>query len=141
MSDETPRTARGMLALIALAETVPLPKAVNFWVNEPEFSNTHVLRLALRTLADAAAWADHFGVKHHTNTHSEKVWFRHDHPTWQGWKVQLSADEPVPVAPDPDIDDATRAGLIELAYGPVEPAGDVTEYTAPGGALSVEHPA
>jgi len=129
-----PISVRRMLALIALADDLPTPHLISFIEHR-------ILSLHLDTLSDATRWTTWFDVKlKKPGNHSGSIWFRHEMIDWHGWNVQLGANESIATAGQLDPD--TRTQLEQVAdVTPTMPNQQLTEYVAPDGAASVEHPA
>lgn len=107
------RDPRGMLAEIALATELPVPKEVSF------LTDLGILSLRLATIADGVAWKRHLRPDdpERDSYISHSSGLRHlDHGviTWQGWRVNLSAHEPA-AAPSEPLPADTTARLTELA--------------------------
>lgn len=78
------RTARAMLATIALATELPLPTAVTF--------GTNGITMDLATTTDGLAWAGHLGVEAETYLNKDgNRYLRCAYANWHGWSVGLWA--------------------------------------------------
>lgn len=109
MSDATPRkSARQILALVALATDLPLPRTITF-------HSDAWLSLEFDTARDGQTWVMRLGGELRENV-SEGT--RHVGQqmgvTWHGWAIHCYGTEPAePVDEIPD----ERAALTELADG------------------------
>jgi hypothetical protein len=101
--DVAPR--RTMIALIALADDLPVPNRISF-------VDDRILAISCGTLAQGQAWSAHLGGKTETYTHDGAVWLDEGLINWRGWRVQVSASEPNGTADG--LDDSDRAALTEL---------------------------
>jgi hypothetical protein len=109
-------TRRAVLAFIALADA-PAPDQIRF-----DYPRPGTLTVEVGSFAAAEAWRAAFGVESwggdsHTITpadgsppyQSQTLYL----DEWRGWRVQIQADDPLPV--DELLDDATREQLGEVA--------------------------
>jgi len=98
---------RAMLALIALATDLPLPKAVNW------YSDTG-LSLDFDSLADGMAWSQHLGGQTATYINNDGFrYLREGSIRWHGWLVQIHANEPA--GRGVQLDEVTTASLEAIA--------------------------
>lgn len=104
----TRKPPRAMLALIALATDLPMPRGVTFFTDEGNLS------LSFWTIADGSLWADHFGEQPSIRVADDGYrYLRAGTVIWHGWNIHLNAYEPV--QPDVDLAADERAALTELA--------------------------
>lgn len=109
MSDQTPRkSARQMLALIALATDLPVPETITF--------HSGILGLSFPNARDGQTWVRHFNaeLRNHVSDGIRYVG-QLGAIDWHGWDVSCSGSEPV--TPDTDLDTDQDAALTELAEG------------------------
>lgn len=105
------KSARAMLAAIALLTDLPLPWDITFYDDRPSLS------LSFTTLADGLRWAEHFGFSTETyvndrNGYRYLKWAQGD---WHGWTLSLQAHDEPPF--DGDLDEGQAAALTELTEG------------------------
>lgn len=105
----TRKSARAILALIALATDLPMPNNIRFYTERSTIS------LDFESIADALPWCGYldFDPETYLNGDGNRYlkWARGD---WHGWNVQLHAyDKP----PFDAIEEFDSAALAELAAG------------------------
>lgn len=107
---DTRRDPRVILAQIALATGLPIPKRIYF------YDDPSILGLDLATLADGIAWSQHLGGDTTTYVNSNDgrcyLYGGGGSITWHGWTVQLHASDP-PATTKPLVEDIT-ARLSDL---------------------------
>jgi hypothetical protein len=82
-------STRAMLAHVALAPDLPMPKDIYFYDG--------TMHLGFELLSSASAWCEFLGgTEEAPGVHKGNRYFRHDYKTkWHGWQIDLSAREPV----------------------------------------------
>jgi hypothetical protein len=98
--------ARKMLALIALATEVPVPKNISF------HPNGELLSLTFERLSAGLAWSSYLGGQLDTYVHNAARYLNEGVIDWHGWRVQLHACdlvEPVEASLAQDITDGLAA--------------------------------
>jgi hypothetical protein len=119
VNTQEPVSPRQLVASIVLSTGLPLPQGIDLGSDD---GGPYVM-LRCASIDDAVVWAETLGVPVTTAVHDGRRMLTAEQvPTWHGWRVYLSAVEPVsePVAP---LDADTTAQLRDLV-------GDDT----PGGA-------
>jgi len=83
-------STRAMYAHVALASDLPMPKDVFFTTGGS-------VSLGFDLLSSAAAWCKFLGGEETgSDDHDGKRYFRHNYSLfWHGWRVSLTASEPV----------------------------------------------
>jgi hypothetical protein len=92
---------RVVLAHIALATALPVPRDVTFY--------PHGLSLGFTRLADGQAWSEYLGGTTDTYVNEGRRYLRSAVYRWHDWSVQLFASEAV--TPDSGLDEQTRTAL------------------------------
>jgi hypothetical protein len=112
----TPKPVREMVALVVLANHLPMPVRITFQGKGTGESGISILSLSFRSVADGQAWSRHLGGRADTHVNDDgRIYLDEGLITWHGWHVQLHAsDDPVsgePLAP------AVAAELVAIAGG------------------------
>jgi hypothetical protein len=112
----TPKPVREMVALVVLANHLPMPIRITFQGNGTGESGISILSLSFRTVADGQAWSRHLGGRTDTRVNDDgRIYLDEGLITWHGWHVQLHAsDDPVPGEP---LAPAIAAELAAIAGG------------------------
>jgi hypothetical protein len=112
-----PKSVREMVALVVLADHLPMPIRIAFQgkgVGEPGSS---ILALSVASVAQGQAWSRHLGGRTDTyvNAKTGQTWLDEGVIVWHGWHVQLQAwDESTPVTP---LNSTVSAKLTAIAGG------------------------
>jgi hypothetical protein len=122
---------RQVLAAITLAADLPEPRGVAF-VEADRTGDSPRLAVDLDSIAELRAWLPFFGMTEKrvsSQPYTHKVGpqagqtttlanaYSHIDEDWRGWRVHLTATDPVSES-DPDLDDATREQLAAIADEP-----------------------
>ena len=112
-----PRPIREMLALVVLAEHLPMPRQISFQGWGTGEDGRSIMCMSFPTVAQAQAWSRHLGGR--TDTHvsaSGRVYLDEGVIRWHGWSVQLHASDDPPLAGNP-LDPAMTASVAAVVGG------------------------
>ncbi len=103
------KAPRAMLALIALATNLPVPKRISF------HPSGVILSLDFDGVTDRQAWSAHLGGSTDTyvNRHNGRRYVDEGVIDWHGWSVQIHASDER--SPDTPLDADATATLMALA--------------------------
>jgi hypothetical protein len=113
----TPKPVREMVALVVLANHLPMPVRIAFQGKGTGESGISILSLSFRSVAEGQAWSRHLGGRTDTRVcaDSGRTWLDEGVIKWHGWRVQLHAsDDPVRGEP---LEPTTAAELAVVAGG------------------------
>ena len=112
-----PRPLRHMLALVALADQLPMPRLISFQGQGAGKAGTSIMGMSFDSVAAGQAWSRYLGGKTDTHTHTDsgRTYLREGSIAWHGWHVQLQASDDA--APDTQLDEGITAQLVAIAAG------------------------
>jgi hypothetical protein len=113
MSDADRKPPRAMLALIALATPVPVPKSTIF------YRDNGILSLSFERVDDGLAWGAYLGGEPTSYVREcTRYVGQYGQIIWHGWSVTIDAAEPVtPTDPSGVLTGDEWAALDEIAQG------------------------
>jgi hypothetical protein len=117
-ANNTPKAARAMLALVVLAEQLPMPVTIRFSGEGCGEPGDSFMTLSFRSVAAGQAWSRHLGCRRtdtKVNRLDGRTYLEADFVEWHGWTVHLQAsDDPNPGS---ELDTDTATHLAEIAGG------------------------
>jgi hypothetical protein len=107
-----------MLALVVLADHLPMPRQISFQGWGTGEDGRSIMSMAFATIERAQAWSRHLGGRTDTYTSATtgRIYLDEGVIRWHGWSVQLHASNDPPLPGNP-LDPATTTQVAAVVGG------------------------
>ncbi len=124
MTTPIPRGRAWCQLAVLVADGLPAPTGVRFQNTRGDMP---IMAMAVGTLDDFSAWAEHFGCRVDDRQKSDdgSYWIHTGYGKWCGWSVSLTATPPVDLAPSRELAGVDLTRVRAVAAGDPAPGSQV----------------